>query len=302
MGIMISMIASSGYITVNKNIAQMYGLDAAVILGELASEYEYWTKVKRMPANGYFFSTVENVEKNTTLTRKRQQIALKVLQDAGIVDVKLMGLPAKRHIKLNEEMLLKHLLNKLGQMGPHSSSEMDEQESPNGTTNNNNITIIKNNEDGYAREEPESENLITAENEDSSPSILTEGENNPSPSCGTPPPLRDPDYAEVSAEYQRNFGLQPMGIISDILGDGIKDTCKEAVIYAIHSAKAAMAKNPYRYAEKVIHSMIAAGVTTPEGVEAYKAAHEPTQKKNTSGAVDWDALEAKLTKEHGDGV
>lgn len=141
-----------------------------------------------------------------------------------------------------------------------------------------------------------------------------EDEKNRKPTSGSPSPtkekeslyggapLRDPDYAEVSAEYQRNFGLQPMGIISDILSDGIKDTCKEAVIYAIHSAKAAMAKNPYRYAEKVIHSMIAAGVTTPEGVEAYKTAHEPTQKKNTNGAVDWDALEAKLTKEHGDGV
>lgn len=149
------------------------------------------------------------------------------------------------------------------------------------------------NDDGYADCFPD----YGIENEESSPSPTKEKE-----SLYGGAPLRDPDYAEVSAEYQRNFGLQPMGIISDILGDGIKDTCKEAVIYAIHSAKAAMAKNPYRYAEKVIHSMIAAGVTTPEGVEAYKTAHEPTQKKNTSGAVDWDALEAKLTKEHGDGV
>ena len=172
MGIMISLIASNGYITVNKTIAHMYGLEAAVILGELASEYEYWTKVKRMPADGYFFSTVENVEKNTTLTRKRQQIALKVLQDAGIVDVKLMGLPAKRHIKLNEEVLLKNLLNKVGQTGLHSSSQMDELESPNGTTNNNNITIIKNNEDGYAREEPISENQTSV---NSSSQTLTEG-------------------------------------------------------------------------------------------------------------------------------
>ena len=270
MGIMISLIASNGYITVNKTIAHMYGLEAAVILGELASEYEYWTKVKRMPVDGYFFSTVENVEKNTTLTRKRQQIALKVLQDAGIVDVKLMGLPAKRHIKLNEEVLLKNLLNKVGQTGLHSSSQMDELESPNGTTNNNNITIIKNNEDGYAREEPISENLTLV---NSSSPTLTEGEHIPSPSCGAPPP-RDPAYAEVSAEYHKNFGLQPMGVVSDILSYGIKNTCKEAVIYAIHSAKAAMAKSPYRYAEKVIHSMIAAGVRDAQGVEAYKATHE----------------------------
>ena len=282
MGIMISLIASSGYITVNKTIANMYGLEAAVILGELASEYEYWTKVKRMPKDGYFFSTVENVEKNTTLSRKRQQMALKVLQDAGIVDVKLMGLPAKRHIKLNEEVLLKNLLNKVGQSGPHSSSVLDELDSPNGTTNNNNITIIKNKEDGYAREEPITENLISDETDNSFP-------------------LRDPDYAEVSAEYQRNFGSQPMGIVSDILGDGIRDTCKEAVIYAIHTAKEAMAKNPYRYAEKVILSLIEAGVTDADKLEAYKESRSPSsQPKKTKSYVEIAAeLDAQEAEQNG---
>jgi hypothetical protein len=118
------------------------------------------------------------------------------------------------------------------------------------------------------------------------------------PDSGKDFPLRDPAYAEVSAEYQRNFGYQPMGIVSDILGDGIRDTCKEAVIYAIHTAKEAMAKNPYRYAEKVILSLIEAGVTDAEKLEAYKESRSPssqTKKAKTfvEIAAELDAQEAE---------
>ena len=118
------------------------------------------------------------------------------------------------------------------------------------------------------------------------------------PDSGNAFPLRDPAYAEVSAEYQRNFGSQPMGIVSDILGDGIRDTCKEAVIYAIHTAKEAMAKNPYRYAEKVIQSLADAGVTDVEKLEAYKESRSPSsQTKKTKSfteiAAELDAEEAR---------
>lgn len=158
------------------------------------------------------------------------------------------------------------------------------------------------------REYPIAENPISADlhqinkdkqNKDNTP--YYEPVENRKPDSGET--LRDPAYAEVSAEYQKLLHFQPMGIASMILDEGIKECCKEAVLYAIEeTAKHGITKTPYNYINKIIHSMIAAGVTTPEGVEAYKAAHEPTQKKNTNGAVDWDALEAKLTKEHGDGV
>lgn len=122
-----------------------------------------------------------------------------------------------------------------------------------------------------AREE--NRKSTSGEDQESTSQPLTEGERNLSPSCAAPP-LRDPDYAEVSAEYQRNFALQPMGVVSDIISDCISKSCKEAVIYAIHEAKAAMPKKPYRYMEKVVHSMIASGVTDAAGVEAYKARHQ----------------------------
>ena len=77
--------------------------------------------------------------------------------------------------------------------------------------------------------------------------------------------------AAVAAEYQRNFGMQPMGVISDAISQGLQELCPEAVIYAIHAAKnAGTLRAPWRYMSRVIESMVAAGVKDMAGVEAYK--------------------------------
>ena len=76
------------------------------MLGELAGEYEYWDDREELE-DGYFYTTVENVEKNTTLTKYQQAQALSKLIEYNLVDVQLKGIPAKRYIKLNEEQILK---------------------------------------------------------------------------------------------------------------------------------------------------------------------------------------------------
>ena len=105
----LQLLASSSFITLNKNVIKAVGLEEALLLGELCSEYDYWIKREELQ-NGYFFSTVENIEENTTLNDYKQRKALKSLQQLKIVDVKVKGLPAKRYFKINEEQLIK-LLN-----------------------------------------------------------------------------------------------------------------------------------------------------------------------------------------------
>ena len=101
----LKLIASSSFISVNKHVAKMFGLDSAVLIGELASESEYWSEKGEL-SNGWFYSTIENVEEKTTLSAHKQRKALSVLQDAGIIDVEYKGLPKKRHIRINESKLL----------------------------------------------------------------------------------------------------------------------------------------------------------------------------------------------------
>lgn len=106
-------IASSNYIVLNKQLIKEIGIEESLLLGELASEYDYWQKRGEL-VDGYFYSTIENVEENTTLNSYKQRKALKNLQEKNLIDIKLKGMPAKRYIKIFEEQVVKILnINKL---------------------------------------------------------------------------------------------------------------------------------------------------------------------------------------------
>lgn len=140
----IDFLANDNYIIVNKEIAKLYGLDEAVILGELASEHKYWQKNGGLK-DGYFYSTIENIQKNTTILEKRQRLALNSLKEKGIIDIKRMDIPAKRYIKINTENLLSLLLNNINQNEVSSSAILTELEQSNEPINNNNIKNNNNN-------------------------------------------------------------------------------------------------------------------------------------------------------------
>lgn len=97
-------LASRNYIILNKGLAKTLGINTSIMLGELCSEYEYW-KSQGQLEDEYFFSTVSNIEENTTLTRKLQDTAIKKLREHGIIETKIMGLPARRYFKINQEKL-----------------------------------------------------------------------------------------------------------------------------------------------------------------------------------------------------
>lgn len=140
---LVSMIASNNYIVVNKQLARLFGLEEALLLGELASELEYWQQRGELQ-DGYFFSTIDNVKEATTLSDKRQRSALNTLKEAGIISVKLAGLPAKRYIRINEKQLAQILLNSSCGNGAASFAESAELETPKQQGNNNKENSNKN--------------------------------------------------------------------------------------------------------------------------------------------------------------
>lgn len=95
------LLSHDNFIAVNKTIAEEVGLEAAVILGELASEFNYWQSIGKLE-EGYFYSTIENLEKKTYLSGHNQRQALAKLQEKGWISITKKGLPAKRYIKVNE--------------------------------------------------------------------------------------------------------------------------------------------------------------------------------------------------------
>ena len=145
MGI-ITFISSRNYIALNKTLMKEYGLYEAILLGELASEYEYWEAKGQITEDGYFFSTVENVKENTTLSDSQQRKAITSLKKQGVLDVALKGIPAKRYFKINENALLAllNLKNNDSTNLSASSSKIKELGMNNEQANKNNKTKNEN--------------------------------------------------------------------------------------------------------------------------------------------------------------
>lgn len=108
----LKLIANKNYIVVNKDLMRTLGIEEAILLSELAGRYEYFKKQYALE-DGWFYSTVENIEKNTTLSQYKQKKALDNLKKLGIVGVQKKGLPARRFIKINEKNLCDTINNKL---------------------------------------------------------------------------------------------------------------------------------------------------------------------------------------------
>ena len=142
----LQLISTSNFITVNKDLIKELGLEEAILLGELASEYDYWDN-KNEIEDGYFYSTIENIEEKTTLTAYKQRKCLENLKNKGIIDIQIRGIPAKRYIKINEEKVIEIFNNKLLKnltTGCKKTSQL-EVKKLNGNNNIINNNIKKNN-------------------------------------------------------------------------------------------------------------------------------------------------------------
>ena len=162
--ILASLLASSKYIIVNKDLIKILGLNEAVIIGELCSEYTYWENTNQLMDGEYFYSTRENIEKNTGINAHFQRIAMKNLEQKGIITLKKMGIPCKMYYKINENAVIEYLkmakypvvheVNNKEYISCTTSNSPDEpQDVNNMNTNNNNINNKKNNNEEHTHAE-----------------------------------------------------------------------------------------------------------------------------------------------------
>lgn len=126
-----ALLAHGNYIMFNKELAHTLGVDEAIMIGELASSHE---QHKNQLKDGYFFLTIETVERDTALSVKRQRTAIKHLEELGIVETKLMGLPAKRYFKLNSDVLFEKV-NNMSPTETYSCSDLTKLDGAEGNTN-----------------------------------------------------------------------------------------------------------------------------------------------------------------------
>lgn len=172
--ILASLLSSSSFIMTNKILIKAVGTDAAIILGELCSEYNYWEQRGELKDKNWFYSTRENIEDNTGLSEHKQRIAINKLLKMELIETKRMGIPCKTYYKLNEYNILncynatqkqslevsknsvvKNLDNKTLNNSNTSNENFKEQDVENLEINNNN-----NNNNDHTHEQCSSEEKI----------------------------------------------------------------------------------------------------------------------------------------------
>jgi hypothetical protein len=114
--------------TYNRLLARAIGLSEAVAYASLVAKFIYYSNNDLLDDEGFFYSTVEDLEESTSLSKKQQIRVIKNLIEHGLIDCKRKGLPAKRYFKIlyNEERL-RELFKK-------NSGDGDNKKLPLGTT------------------------------------------------------------------------------------------------------------------------------------------------------------------------
>lgn len=90
------LLMSSSYWTLNKRVVKTLGIETAFFLTNLVEADKLLADDE-----GWFYQTIETIEKLTTLSRRKQDIAIKQLTEIGVLIQKNKGIPMKRYFKLN---------------------------------------------------------------------------------------------------------------------------------------------------------------------------------------------------------
>lgn len=109
-------------ISVNRPIAHALGLGAAVVYSALISKYEYYYKHNMLDEDGFFYSTIADLQESTSMGKCQQSNAINVLTDAGLVEVCRRGMPAKRYFRVRDEV---ELLDKFLKQGKEIIAELN---------------------------------------------------------------------------------------------------------------------------------------------------------------------------------
>lgn len=96
MSITKELLLSNNYWVLNKTLVKMLGIESAFLLSNFAE-----AEVMMADENGWFYQTSDTVEEMTTLSRYKQDRAVSKLEEMGILEKEIRGMPAKRYFKIN---------------------------------------------------------------------------------------------------------------------------------------------------------------------------------------------------------
>lgn len=100
-------------VTINRPLAHALGTNEAIIYSALIAKQAYYEQREMLDSEGWFYSTVSDLEESTALTKRQQSYSVKSLVEAGLIESEKRGMPARRCFRVVENVeLLKSYIKK----------------------------------------------------------------------------------------------------------------------------------------------------------------------------------------------
>lgn len=94
-----------GFIMCDRVIAERFGINESILLGDLINSGSYWEDRYKLAEDGFFFKTREDIQKSCYLTPAAQRTALPKLVEAGLVETTKRGIPSVMCYRVNRDIL-----------------------------------------------------------------------------------------------------------------------------------------------------------------------------------------------------
>lgn len=127
---MIELLSNTGFIMYSKKAARLFGVNGAILLGELCAKYQYWFDNGALIENdGWFFCTREDIEEDTMLSSFQQREAMRALTENAVLETKLMGMPSRTYYRIRADvlntMMLRNLTPSCKETSRHDVKKLD---------------------------------------------------------------------------------------------------------------------------------------------------------------------------------
>ncbi len=117
-------------VSFSRPLAHALGLAEALVYSALISKQEYYSARGMLTDDGWFYSTIADMQESTTLSKRQQSAAVKSLVSLGLIEYKKCGLPARRFFRVldNTSQLEAYLLfgeGAMNELNPIAQKQSD---------------------------------------------------------------------------------------------------------------------------------------------------------------------------------
>ncbi|MGN0669354.1 MAG: DUF6017 domain-containing protein [Oscillospiraceae bacterium] len=232
-------------VSFSRPIAHALGLGAAVVYSALIAKQVYYEKRNMLDNEGFFYSTIADLQESTALTKSQQSSAVKLLVEVGLVECKKRGMPARRCFRVCDDVEVLDEYLKVGDEVMESLNPIAQKcENAPSSDNKNAQQEVENSNDKLSENEPYNIN----------PNINKSKVNNPYQSIQSAA-----DRNDVIDKDERNYYLE---LIHETIGyDCFNDKCKyqidelvEIMLDVVCSTKSTVRVNGENVPQEVVKS------------------------------------------------